>query len=262
MHNLLIQIIIKKRLDLINDKKTMSENFLKKRVVSQNQKSSFIKHLIPQNNNRVAIITEIKLASPTNPYLGSKEEIINRVIEYEKANADAISYITEKHYFKGDISFIRKIKNAVSLPILQKDFIIDTYQIYQAKNIESDALLLIARLIDKNTLVKFVEICKEIGIEPVVEINNEEDLEKAIITTSSIIAVNARDLTTFKVNVDKACILMKKIPDRFIKLGFSGIKSNIEVKKYKQAGAKEVLVGTSLMKAKNIDKFIKGLRIL
>lgn len=261
MHNLLKEIIVKKCLDLIKDKKNISETVLKKRVISLKQKRSFVKHLMKSNKNGFAIIAEIKLASPTNPFLGSKGEIINRVIEYKKAKADAISYITEKHYFKGDISFIRKIKKATSLPILQKDFVIDHYQIYQAKNIGSDALLLIAKLIDRKTLKNFIGICKEIGVEPVVEINNQEDLEKTITTTTSIIAVNARDLTTFKVDVDKACNLIRKIPDRFIKLGFSGIKSNIEVKKYKLAGAKGVLVGTSLMKAKNIEKFIKGLRI-
>src|SRR5207245_2222000 len=101
-----------------------------------------------------------------------------------------ISFITEPHYFHGDISFIPKMKEKVLIPVLQKDFVIDAYQIYQAQQVGSDALLLIARFLDKKTLQEFVGLCLHLGVEPVVEINNEEDFEKAIATTTNIISVN------------------------------------------------------------------------
>ncbi len=210
--------------------------------------------------NGISIIAEIKFASPTNPRLGSAEDLLDRAIEYQKAGADAISVITEKHFFKGDIRFVSQIKKSVKFPVLQKDFIIDEQQIYEAKNVGADALLLIARLIDKKTLNRFVELCFAQGIEPVVEVHNEADLKKAVTTKTSFIAVNARDLDTFEIDVEKACRLLKKIPTTYIKLGFSGIQSKVEVKKYVEAGAKGVLVGTSLMKAKNINGFISSLR--
>jgi len=100
-----------------------------------------------------------------------------------------------------------------------------------------------------------------LGIEPVVEVNNDEDLKKAFVTSTKIIAVNARNLETFAIDVDGACELLKKIPKKFITLGFSGVHSVKEVMQYKDAGAKGVLVGTSLMKAKNIEKFIMDLRV-
>jgi len=209
--------------------------------------------------NKMAIIAEIKLASLTVPYLGSEKDIVKRAVDYKQAGADAISIITEKHFFKGSPDFIPRLKAKTDLPILQKDFVIDPYQIYEAKIIGADALLLIAKIINKKTLINFVALCQKIGIEPVVEINDESDLKKALGTSTKIIAINARNLNTFIVDIDQACQLIKKIPDRFIKLGFSGIKSSIEVKKYQQAGAKGVLVGTSLMKAKNIKQFIKNL---
>src|SRR6266700_1535424 len=124
-----------------------------------------------------------------------------------------ISIITEKHYFKGDISFISKVKENVSLPVLQKDFIIDPVQIYEAKEAGADALLLISRLVTERQLQKFVSLCFSLGIEPVVEINNEEDLKKTITTKTNIIAVNARDLDTFIVDIEKACLLMQEIPN-------------------------------------------------
>ena len=209
--------------------------------------------------NKMAIIAEIKLASLTVPYLGSEKDIVKRAVDYKQAGADAISIITEKHFFKGSPDFIPRLKAKTDLPILQKDFVIDPYQIYEAKIIGADALLLIAKIINKKTLINFVALCQKIGIEPVVEINDESDLKKALGTSTKIIAINARNLNTFIVDIDQACQLIKKIPDRFTKLAFSGIKSSIEVKKYQQAGAKGVLVGTSLMKAKNIKQFIKNL---
>jgi len=239
MHKILKKIVEKKRTDLILLKRNRFLNLLK---------------------NKMAIIAEIKLASPTVSYFGSKKDIIKRAVDYEKAGVDAISVITEKHFFKGSLKFIPRIKKRVNLPVLQKDFVIDPYQIYEAKIIGTDALLLIAKIVDKKTLIKFVSLCLEIGLEPVVEVNDESDLANALVTSTRIIAVNARDLETFKVDVNRACLLMKKIPDRFIKLGFSGIKSSEEVNKYQDAGANGVLVGTSLMKAKNIKRFIKELK--
>lgn len=245
MHNILLQIIKKKQQD-VNSQKRFKDRFTNK--------------ILKPNYPKMAIIAEIKLASPTMPSLGKASDIFKRAILYEKANVDAISFITEKHYFKGSTDFISKLKTKVNIPILQKDFVIDKYQIYEAKIIGSDAILLIARLVSKNVLKSFVSLCQQIGIEPVVEINNQHDLEKAIDTTASFIAVNARDLQTFAIDINKACSLMKEIPDKFIKLGFSGIQSSDDIKQYKKAGAKGVLIGTSLMRATNISDFINSLR--
>ena len=236
-------------------------NFLKKIIEKKQEDIAVLKQnrFLSLFRDKMVIIAEIKLASPTVPYFGSEKDIVKRAVSYEAAGADAVSVITEKHFFKGNPEFIPQIKNKVNLPILQKDFIIDPYQIYEAKIIGADALLLIAKIVDKKTLIKFVTLCQKIGLEPVVEINDKDDLEKAMATSTKIIAVNARSLKTFVINVDQACQLIKKIPDQFIKLGFSGIRSSKEVKKYQQAGAKGVLVGTSLMKAKNVKSFIKEL---
>lgn len=271
MHTILNDIIEKKKLDLIEEKKKISLSSLRATCLPAGKlaKQSLLiesslrlprRSFLSLRNDGIFIIGEIKLASPTEKFLGKKEDIITRAIAYQDAGVDAISFITEKHYFNSDISFIPKIKEKVSLPILQKDFVIDAYQIYQAKKVGSDALLLIARLVDSETLKNFVLLCQKLEIEPVVEINTEEDLEKAIATNTKIIAVNARNLETFNVDVAGACDLLKKIPDRFFKLAFSGVKSSSGVKKYQDAGAQGVLVGTELMKAENIEEFISSLR--
>lgn len=242
MHDKLVKIIEKKEADIVAYKRS-NHAFL----------NTF------RNTKNIGLIAEVKLASPTIESLGSREEILDRVKAYEASGASAISIITEKHFFKGDVRFVTQVKEAVSLPILQKDFVIDESQIYEAKHIGSDALLLIARLIDGETLKHFVTLTKALGIDPVVEITNEEDLEKALATETDIIAVNARDLDTFIVDVSRACELLVRVPDTFVKLGFSGIQSAAEVEEYKKAGVHGILVGTSLMQSDDIAGFIGGL---
>ena len=138
MNNILLKIIEKKREDL----------------------NTHINTFLSPREGEIRIIAEIKLASPTEPYLGSEKDVVKRAIAYEKAGASALSVITEKYYFKGKIDFITLLKTKVSLPILQKDFVIDPYQIYEAKIYGSSAILLIARLVDKKKLKQFASLQK------------------------------------------------------------------------------------------------------
>lgn len=259
MHNILLKIIEKKKEELALQKPTLDlhEFHIKKKITKENKFKKLFRM-----KKKMVLIGEVKFASPTYPNLGTKKELISRVEQYEKYGIDAVSIITERHFFKGESSFIGKVKQKIELPILQKDFVIDAVQIYEAQKGGADALLLIARLLNQETLSLFVDLCQTLGVEPVVEINNVDDLQKAVKTKTNIIAVNARDLETFDVHVEKACLLLQKIPDRFIKLGFSGIISNREVSLYKRAGAQGVLIGTSLMKTKNIEKFVSDIRHL
>lgn len=260
MHSILLQIIAKKHNDVEKQKSVLSMGALKRKAAAIKSVSKFMNKLLHPISSKVAIIAEIKLASPTVDSLGSAGDIVQRAIAYEEAGADAISFITEKHYFKGSTTHISQLKTKVNVPILQKDFVIDPYQICEAKMIGSDAILLIARLVNREVLKDFVALSQEMGIEPVVEVNDEEDLEKALDTNTSLIAVNARDLRSFTIDIPNACTLLEKIPDKFIKLGFSGIRSSSDVKRYRKSGAKAVLVGTSLMKTTNIHDFINDLK--
>lgn len=234
--------------------------YTKKDLKSKKAFGNFSKSLLNPKSGNVSIIAEIKLASPTEKNLGSPSGILQRAVEYEKSGADAISFITEKSIFKGDVKYISKIKSRVILPVLQKDFILDPYQIYESKISGADALLLIAKILPQKKLIEFVNLSLKIGLEPVVEVNDGEDLKKALETQTKIIAVNARNLDTLKVDMDCAYKLVEQIPDEYIRLGFSGVSSKTEVEKYRKAGAEGVLVGTNLMKAGNVKEFLKRLR--
>lgn len=257
MHKRLEEIIKKTKEDLIKRKK---EKPLDIKMREEKFDRKFYSAILNPRFGKAGIIAEVKLASPGEGDLGSRNDIRSRIRQYEQSGVDAISVVTERHFFKGDPEMVGIIKKVTSLPILQKDFIVDEYQIYEAKKIKADAILLIAALLPEPDLVSLITLAKKLKIEPVVEVNNPGDLKKALNTTAKIIAVNARDLNTFKVDIDKACKLLKQIPKHFIRLGFSGIRSRVEVEKYRQAGAKAVLVGTALMRTKNIDKFIKELK--
>lgn len=238
--------------------KNILENTRKDLIIKKTP-GNFSGNLLNPKNGKIAIIAEIKLASPTEKNLGNEKDILGRACEYEKSGADAVSFITEKSIFKGDIKYISKMKSKVNLPVLQKDFILDPIQIYEAKLAGADALLLIAKILSQKRLIEFVKICQETGLEPVVEINDRKDLERAFKTETKIIAVNARNLDTLEVDVDKACRLLETLPEKYIKLGFSGISSKIEVDKYIKAGCNGILIGTNLMKSPNAGEFLKGL---
>lgn len=208
----------------------------------------------------ISIIAEIKLASPSEGKLGKQREIGKRAILYEKGLADAISVVVDNKYFGGKLEFIKKIKEVVTLPILAKDFVIDRYQIYEIKAYGADAVLLIAKIISRDKLKQYISLCFDIGLEPVVEVQNEKELDMAIGTDTRLIAVNARDLISFNVDIKEACRLICLIPKKFVSLGFSGVLGRREVEKYRQAGVKGVLVGTNLMKSKDIKGSIRKLK--
>ncbi len=208
----------------------------------------------------IAIIGELKFASPSAGVLGSPDELEIKLKEYEKAGVDAISVITERHFFKGNTEYVKKVKKLTNLPVLQKDFVIDESQIYEAKMLGPDALLLIARIISAQQLNLFVDMCFAQGIEPIVEVFDSKDLQKACSTNTRIIAVNARDLNTLTVDIQKACRLIQDIPVGYLKLGFSGIHGEKEVALYRKAHTDGILIGTALIKEVNVDAFLSSLR--
>ncbi len=257
MNDMIKKIIDTSEPDLLKRKSENPVSVLEEKIAKLPEVLDFRKAF----EKDLGIIAEIKLKSPSAGELANPGDVSEIVSEYKVGGADAISVITEKYFFNGDISFIKLVKEKTGLPVLQKDFVVDPYQIYESRIKGTDALLLIAKIISPDQLKKFVELCFEVGMEPVVEINDELDLENALQTNAKLVAVNARDLDTFEVDVERACELMKKIPSQYIKLGFSGVNSKEEVEKYQNAGANGVLIGTSLMKSADKKKFIEELRI-
>lgn len=262
MRNFLDEIIAYKRKEVEVKRKKVSEKELIKRMKPSISSSRDFKNAISNaKKGMIGIIAEIKLASPSAGRLGNQADVEDRLQSYGEAGADGLSVVIDRKYFGGSLDLLTLAKQATFLPVLCKDFILDKYQVYEAKQYGADAVLLIVKILNGKKLKNFVELSLELGIEPIVEIQTEQELDLALKTNCSCIAVNARNLNNFTVDIDQACRLIQHIPAGKVPLGFSGVKTAKEVAKYKTAGAKAVLVGTSAMQSQDVVAFLRRLRV-
>lgn len=196
---------------------------------------------------RVGLISEIKFASPSAGQIRQKEDPIQIGRLYEKAGAAAISFLTEKTFFKGDIGQMPRLKKAVSIPVLRKDFILDEIQINESQLYGADAILLIARILEIDQLERLHTHAKKLGLAVLMEIHDSHDLEKALRCKAEIIGINNRDLDTFHVDLDRTRNLAPLVPEDKILVCESGIRDGKDVASLKVLGVHAVLVGSALM---------------
>ena len=207
----------------------------------------------------MSIIAEIKKASPSKGIIKKdfNPEVIANI--YEKINIDASSVLTEKNFFKGKDEYIRLVKGVTTKPILRKDFIIDEYQIFQAKYIGADAILLIVSIL-KNKLKSFYKLAEELGLQCIVEVHDREELEIALEAEVQIIGINNRNLKDFTVNLKNTEALIKYIPEEKIIISESGIQTSEDILYLNSIGANAVLIGETFMRniedIKAINDFI------
>lgn len=209
---------------------------------------------------RINFICEIKKASPSKGIISESFDYIEIAKDYEKAEADAISCLTEPYYFMGSDNYLKEVKGIVNIPVLRKDFIIDEYMIYQSKNIRADAILLIVAVLDKYKLKDYFDIANESGLSSLIEVHNEEELEKAVNINARIIGVNNRDLKTFNVDINNSVRLRKLVPKNIIFVSESGIKDRSDIKILEENETDAVLIGERLMTKKDKIDEIKKLR--
>lgn len=210
--------------------------------------------------NRLAVIAEIKKASPSAGVLVAHFDHLNIAREYQRSKkVDAISVLTEEEFFQGSLGFISEIKKVTTIPIFRKDFIFDEYQIYESYLAESDALLLIAAVLEMDELCHLLQLSEKLGMAVLVETHSQEEVEMAIKAGASIIGINARNLHTFEMDKNLFASLAAHLPATTIKVAESGLETPQEVQQVYQAGANAVLVGTSIMKAPNKRQKIEEL---
>lgn len=216
-----------------------------------------------KRNGARALIAEVKFASPSKGQIYKAKvgaDAAARIAKiYEENGASAISVLTDEKYFKGSFEYLKKVKEVTkNVPILCKDFIVSEYQIFKAREYGADAILLIAKLLSVLQVQKFLEVARGLGMECLVEIHNEEELEKVLKTDAKIIGINNRNLSNFTIDFDTANRLAKKIPQDKIIVAESGISSHEDLKKLDK-NVKAILVGSALMSSKNITKKIHEL---
>ena len=207
----------------------------------------------------LALIAEIKKASPSGGRIRKDVDPVEIGRLYEDAGAAAVSVLTDERFFHGSLASVKQVKDAVSIPVLRKDFIIDPYQIYESRAFGADAVLLIVAVLSDDELRAFLSLCRELGLEALVEAHTELERDKALEAGADIIGINNRDLTTFAVDLSTTTRLASGMPEGMTCVSESGIKTRDDVERLREAGIDAVLVGTALMAAKDIGAKIKEL---
>ena len=208
----------------------------------------------------LSLIAELKKASPSKGVLSKDFSYLSKGVAYEVAGADCISCVTEPKWFLGSEEMVQRIKKEVEIPILRKDFIVDEYQLYQSGIMGADAVLLIAAILDKDTLKHFIDICKCIKIDAVVECHNEDEINMALDAGALIIGVNNRNLEDFTVDKGLANSLRKAVPEDILFIAESGFETAADAKEAAAAGADGILVGEVLIKKDNFMDLIRDMK--
>jgi indole-3-glycerol phosphate synthase len=202
--------------------------------------------------DRIGIIAEIKFASPSMGVIREKTDPCTIGRMYEEAGAVAISLLTDRRFFGGNLDDLPLLKKTVSLPILRKDFIIDEIQVRESRFYGADAVLLIARILKKNQLKELLVFSKELGLTPLTEIHDLDDLKKAYDCGAEVIGINNRNLDTFEVSLRTTLDLARLVPKGCILVSESGVSDKKDIQLLGRSGIRSVLVGTSLMESKDI----------
>lgn len=213
--------------------------------------------LTSTEDNKYRIIAEVKKASPSKGVIREDFDPISIAKEYEAGFADALSVLTEPHFFQGNLEYLPQIRRYVPMPLLRKDFIVDEYQIVEALVYGADFVLLIAKALSSSELKRLYEYALNVGLEVLVEIHDKEDLKKAMFAGASIIGINHRNLESFEMDMSLSESLIPLIPNNKIIVAESGINSFETVKNLSQIGVDAFLVGEHFMRQTDIAKEVK-----
>lgn len=208
----------------------------------------------------IAIISEVKRASPSKGLIAEDFDYLNIAKEYEEAGVSAISVLTEPYFFQGSDDILKEISENVKTPILRKDFTISPYMIYEAKLIGASAILLIVSILDDNQLKEYLEIADELGLSSIVETHDEKEIERALNAGARIIGVNNRNLKDFTVDIRNSVNLRKNVPEDIIFISESGIKTPEDVRILKENNVDGVLIGETLMRSDDKKTLIEALK--
>lgn len=245
---ILDEIVADKKRRLPEHKSRISETEMRKMAESIHREGvSFYQAL---KKDGISIIGEFKQASPSLGKITSKIDLTERMEEYS-ASADAVSCLTEEDHFLGNADYLKKIRKMTRLPILRKDFMIDPYQFYEAKVIGADAVLLIAAILDDAEMKDFYQLSKELGLDALVEVHDEYEMERALKLDVDIIGVNNRDLRDFTIRLDTTKRLSVMVPKEKVFVAESGIITDEDVLFLKECRVDAFLIGRAFMEAEN-----------
>ncbi len=263
MQNILEEIYQHKLIEVRGRKKEISvAEICAKTKCAERKINDFFAALKKKNDKaEIGLICEIKKASPSHGIIREDFNHIEIAKAYAEAGATCLSILTDEKYFQGKNQYLQEVRAMCDLPILRKDFIVDTYQIYEAKMLGADCILLIVAMLDDTKLRELEQCALDIGLSVLVEVHDEAELQRASKLKSKLIGINNRDLKTLKVNLETSLFLYEKIPTDYVVISESGIKDVLDVELLQQAGINCFLIGEHFMRQKDIAFAVKDILI-
>jgi indole-3-glycerol phosphate synthase len=241
---ILDKIVAARRESIAHRKRVLPDVALKMAAQKQDPPRRFVAALSWEGCN---VIAELKKASPSLGLIREDYDPAALAKELEAAGASALSVLTEEDFFQGSLADLKHAKKAVSIPVLRKDFIIDPWQVWESRAAGADSFLLIVALLNDELLTELLELGRELGMEPLVEVHSREELSRARQAGAKIIGVNNRDLRDFKVSLQTSIDLISDIPDGAIAVSESGLQSREDLRRLRWAGFDAFLIGERLM---------------
>jgi len=254
MDNILKKLAEFAKMRVQEDLKKISLDEMKN--LAKNSASDGEKFLSALQKKNLSFICEVKKASPSKGIIAENFPYVEIAQDYENFGADCISCLTEPKFFLGSDEIFTEIRKKITIPMLRKDFTVDAYQIYQAKFLGADCVLLICAILSKNQLENFLKICDDLKISALVETHDEIEIKTALEVGAKIIGVNNRNLKNFSVDFTNAARLREIIPAEKIFVSESGVKTVDDIKILKKIGADAVLIGETLMRATDKQKIL------
>jgi indole-3-glycerol phosphate synthase len=250
------KIVADKKIEVESLEGSRPISVLEEMMKKRDQPRDFLRAI---SQETLQLIAEIKKFSPSKGLLHPDLDPSSMAHIYRESGAAAISVLTDEKYFQGNLDYLRRVRKEVDLPLLRKDFIIDEYQIYESAAFHADAVLLITAILTPEKLERLIKQCQTLGMDCLVEVHNEDELEKALMSPARIIGINNRDLNTFNVDIETTRRLLPMIPQGIVVVSESGITTREDILKMMEFGVNAVLIGESLVTADDISAKIKEL---
>ena len=254
---ILDDIIANKKEELAETKRRTPLADIKSRAVEAEPTRGF--GIALSGCDEIRLIAEVKKASPSKGVIRENFDPVKIARLYESSGASCISVLTEQKFFQGRLEYLDAIRKSVALPLLRKDFIIDAYQIFEARAAGADAVLLIAACLERERMEDFLGVAKELGLDALAESHTYKELDKSLLAGASLVGVNNRDLSSFTVSLQTTLDLLKDIPEDRTAVSESGITTREDALMLRKAVVDAILVGESRMREKDIGKKVKEL---
>ncbi|BDI30014.1 indole-3-glycerol-phosphate synthase [Capsulimonas corticalis] len=252
-------ILAHKKMEMAQRRREVPFAEIRDRAADQPPTRDFTAALRRPRLGKVALIAEVKKASPTAGLIRADFDAVQIARTYEDSGADCLSVLTDERFFQGHDEFLKAVRKSVNLPLLRKDFTVDPYQIYEARVLGADAILLIASALTPYQIQDYSAVARSLGLQALVEVHSVSEMQVASHAGATLIGINSRDLSTFVTDLGIVERLASMVGPGATLVAESGIKTPADITRVREAGAHAILVGETLMRAEDIGGAVRAL---